>query len=67
MWPRDHSCNILMKNEVAICAFLKHLPEVKVKSFGFILLVEKTSKQLRIDCVVQLLVITVMKIYNERE
>ena len=29
MWPRNCSCNILMKNVDAFCPFIKSLPELK--------------------------------------
>ena len=38
-----------------------------MKNFGLNLLVEKISKQPSIDSVVWLLVVTLMKIYNEEE
>ena len=68
MWHRDlHSCDILVKNMTIFCPYLKSLPEAKVKKFEFILLVEEVSKQSSIDSVVQALVITLMKIYDEKE
>ena len=36
MWPRDCSCDILVKNVPAFCPFLKSLPETKMKSSGLI-------------------------------
>ena len=33
MWPRDCSCNILVKNVAAFCRCLKSQPESKVKRF----------------------------------
>ena len=36
MWPRDCSCDILVKNVPAFCPFLKRLPEAKMKSSGLI-------------------------------
>lgn len=34
-WPRDCSCDILVKYAAAICPCLKTLPESNLKSFGF--------------------------------
>ena len=42
------------------------LPETKLKSCGLMALVEKISSQPNIDYVMWLLVITLMKIYNEK-
>ena len=67
MLPRDHSCEILVINVAAFCPCLKSLPEAKVKSFGLIPLAEKISKQPRIVFVMWLLVVTLVKIYNEKE
>lgn len=44
MWPRDCSCDILVEKMAAFCPCLKNLPEVKVKSFGLVLLAEENSK-----------------------
>lgn len=60
--PRDQSFQILMNN---IDNFPPG-PESKVKTFGLITLGE-FSKQPNIDCELWLLVITVMRIYNEME
>ena len=51
------------------CSFFcpKSLPEAKVKGFGSVLLAEEISKQSSIDSVMWLLVLTMMKIYNEKE
>lgn len=43
----------------------KNLP--KDKRFGLVALTKKTARQLSIDCVVCLLVVTLMQIYNEKE
>lgn len=66
MWPRDRSCDVLVKNVGAFCPCPKILPEAKVKSFKFIPWAEEISKQPSIDSVVWLLVLTLMKIYNEK-
>ena len=64
MLPRNHSCDILGKNMAAFCPCSRSLPEAKVKRFFFLLLiplVEETSKKPSI------IVLTLMKIYNEKE
>ena len=40
MWPRDCSCDILVKNVAAFCHCPKCLPEAKVKRFRLIALKE---------------------------
>lgn len=60
-------CDTLVKKVAPFCPCPKTLPLAKVKSYGLILLVEKISKQLRIDIVVLILVIVLKKIYEERE
>ena len=67
MLPRGHSCDILLNKVAAFSSCLKGLLEAKVKSFGLISLAEEISKQPSIDSVVWLLVVTLMKIYNEKE
>ena len=67
MWPRDCSCDILVKNVAAFHHCPESLPEAKVKSFGLILLAEEISKQPSIDSVMWFLVVTLMKIYNKKE
>lgn len=42
--PRD-CCDILVKNVLAFCSFLKNLPEVKLESLGLISVAEEISKQ----------------------
>ena len=66
MLPRDHSCNILVKEVVAFCSSPKSLPEAKVKSFGLISSAEEISKQSSIDSVRWILVLTLMKIHNKK-
>lgn len=35
MWPREHSCGILVKKKVtAFCPCPKNMPDAKVKSYG---------------------------------
>ena len=67
MLPRDCSCDILVKNVFVFCPRLKSLPDTKVKSFRLIPLTEEISKQPSTDSVLWLLVVTLMKIYNEKE
>ena len=54
MWPKDWSCDILVKKVTAFCPCPKSLPEAKVKSFGLIPLTEEISKQPSIDCCVDI-------------
>lgn len=49
----------------AICSSLKSLPVGK-KNFGFIALEEEILKQPSIDCIMWVVVVTILKIYNER-
>ena len=44
MWPRDCSCDILVKNVTAFCPCLKSLPEAKVKRFQLIELTKEASE-----------------------
>ena len=44
MWPRDCSCDILVKNVTAFCPCLKCLPEAKVKRFQLIALTKEASE-----------------------
>ena len=45
MWPRDCSCDILVKNG-CFCSCLKSLPEAKVKRLRLIALTKKSPKSL---------------------
>ena len=65
MWPQDHFCDILNK-AVVLCPCPKGLSEAKVKSFRLIPFTKEISKKHSIDSVMQLLVVTLMKIYNEK-
>ena len=58
--------DILLKNLIAFCFCLKDLPEARMQSFRLILLAEEISRQLSIDSVTWLLVLTLMKIYQEK-
>ena len=49
MWPRDCSCDILVKNVIAFCPCLKSLPGVKGKDLGINPLAEEISKLPSID------------------
>ena len=51
MWPRDCSCDILVKNVAAFCPCLKSLPEAKVKRLRLIALTKEISKKTSIDSV----------------
>lgn len=51
---------------IVSCPSPKTLPEVKLKSCGFILFAEEISIQPTLDCVMWILVITLIKIYNEK-
>lgn len=50
-----------------LCTLSKNLPEAKLKSYGQIPLSEDISKQPSIDCVMWLLMPSLMQIYNEKE
>ena len=67
MCLRECSCEVLVNNLAVSCPCPKKLLEAKVKDFGLILLGEEISKQPKIDSVTWLLVVTLMKIYNEKE
>jgi hypothetical protein len=43
--PRDHSCDILVKNVAAFRPCPNSLPEAKVKSFRLTVLAKQISKQ----------------------
>ena len=67
MCPRGHSCGILVKNMSAFCPCLKSLSEVQVKHFGLVPLAKEILKQSSVDSILWLLVVMLMKIYNEKE
>lgn len=67
MQPRDHICGILVKNMVTFYPCSKSLPKAKLKHFGLIMLSEDISKQSSVDCVMWLLVASLIQIYNEQE
>lgn len=56
----------LVKNGVAFCPCAENFPEAKLKSSGLLSLV-KISSLPNIGSVIRLLVITPMRIYNEKE
>ena len=62
MCPSDSSWDILLKNEAAFYSCPKSQLEANVKNFVLILLAQEISKQPRIASIVQLLMLTVMKI-----
>lgn len=57
----------MAKNVAAFCPCLRNPPEAKLKDFELILLAEEISRQLYIDVVMWLLVITLEQVYNEKE
>lgn len=52
----------LVKNVAAFLPCLKNLPEAKLNSFRLMELAEEISRKPHIDCVMWLLVITLMQI-----
>ena len=58
---------MLVKNVDAFCPCPKSLLECKVKIFGLIPSAKEISKQPSVDSVMWLFVVTLMKIYNEKE
>ena len=56
-----------MKKGDAFCLYPETVPEVKLKSFRVMALAEEISRQPSIDCVVWLLVASLMQIYNEKK
>ena len=52
MLPREHTCEILVKNVAAFCFCPKRLPKVKVKRFRLITLPKEILKQPSIDFIV---------------
>lgn len=64
MLPRDRSCDILVGKKLA--AFCP-CPEARVKSSGLVPLAEEISQQSSVDSVIWILMLTLMKIYNEKE
>ena len=50
---------------VALCPCSKNLLEATLKSFGLMTLAEEISRESSTDSVIQLLVITLMQIYNK--
>ena len=55
-----------MKILAVFCPCMKSLPKATVKNFGLIPLPEEISKQPGIDSVMCLLVVALIKIYNEK-
>ena len=51
MWPRDCSCDILVKNVAALCSCLKNLSEAKGKRLKLIALTKEISKQAGLDSI----------------
>lgn len=67
MWPRECSCDILMKNVAPFCPCQKSLPEGKWKSFGLVAFTEEITKQISIDCAAWMLVDSLVQIFNKKE
>jgi len=51
MLPRDHSCDIYVKNVVGFCPCLRSRPEAKMMRFRVIALAKEISKQPSIDSI----------------
>ena len=66
MWPRDHFCDMLVKNAAVFCPCLKSLPDAKLKNFHLMLLAEELLKQPHVDYAMRLLVASLMQMYNEK-
>lgn len=65
--PRYCSCDILVKRVVAFYTCLKTLTKAKMINIELIPLAEEISKQPSIKSVVCLLMLNIMRIYNEME
>jgi hypothetical protein len=48
MWPRDCSCDVLVKNVAVFCPCLKRLPEAKLKRFQLVALMKFQQTQKRL-------------------
>lgn len=46
VWPKDYSHDILAKNVTAFCFCLRNLLQTKLKSFGLLVLTEKSQNSL---------------------
>jgi hypothetical protein len=56
IWPRDSSCDILVKNVVAFCPYPRTQPEAKLKRFiRLIALTKIVSNQESLDSVLWLI------------
>ena len=67
MWPRGSSWDILQRKLTAFYLCPKSQLEAKVKTFVIILQPQEISKEPRIYSIVWLLVLILMKIYNENK
>ena len=56
-----------MKNVVAAYPYLNSMPEATLRRFGLMSLPEEIPKQPSIDYIVPILVVTLMRIYDEQE
>lgn len=52
VWPKDYSHDILAKNVTAFCFCLRNLLQTKLKSFGLLVLTEKSQNSLVLTLVV---------------
>jgi hypothetical protein len=67
MRPRECSCDILLKNMADFFPCLKNMLEAKLKSLGLMVLSKEISGCSGIDLVMWLLVVTLMRVYNEKQ
>lgn len=56
MWPRDRSCDMLVKDVATFCLCPIYLPEAKLKTYRLTALVEDISRQPSIDCVIDFVI-----------
>lgn len=68
MLTGDNSFDIFVKKNVAaFCPSPKYMTDAKLKSCGLSVLAEEITRQPNIDCLVWLLMTTLIEIYNEKE
>lgn len=58
---------ILAKDVTSLCPCPKNLPEIKLKSYGLMALVEEISRKSSMDSVVWFLLVTLIQIYIEKK
>lgn len=66
-WDRSHSYDILSNNLAEMCPCQENLYEAKLKSNGLITLMEEIPRQYNSEFGEWLLLITFMKVYNEKK